>query len=143
MPPITYLEFQAEIKVEGEFPSTEVVRNPVDLLEAALRHALLTCTPEIVAKVVDETTAVMLHSISSKRRSAGDLVRVNDDDPERYNGNYQIAPGADTSTSCVRCGNSACREWPSLLELSAENSATGEFAYHVSECMMEDFNPDA
>ncbi|MEB0001182.1 hypothetical protein QN367_19170, partial [Cryobacterium sp. RTS3] len=69
---------------------------------------------------------------------SGDLVRLEDEDPDGYNGVYQISVGRGEPTDCVSCGNPLCKEWPTLFELTLKGTQTGEFAYHVSECQMLD-----
>lgn len=81
----------------------------------------------------------MLYPLSRKRRQTGEVVTLVDDgDPDGYSGLYQIAVGRGEPTDCMRCGNPACNEWPTLLELSPDKVPTGEYAYHVSECQMGD-----
>ena len=133
-----YTKFEAKVVVEGPYPSTAHVFNPASLLELALQHALFSMPPEVAAELVNKTTARMLHSLSCKRRKPGDRVFLVDDDPDGYNGVYQIAVGPGEPPDCVSCGNPQCNEWPTLVELTPEGKQTGDFAYHVSECQMLD-----
>ena len=134
----SYTKFEAKVVVEGPYTSAAQVFNPASLLELALQHALFSMPAETVADLVRNTTSRMLHSLSCKRRKAGDLVRLEDEDPDGYNGVYQIAVGRGEPTDCVSCGNHLCNEWPTLVELTPEGTQTGAFAYHVSECQMLD-----
>ncbi|TPG88087.1 hypothetical protein EAH72_33725 [Pseudomonas caspiana] len=133
-----YTKFEARLTVEGPFSSVATIYDPKSLLEVALQHALVSMPAEVVAKLVEQTTACMLHSLSCKRRRAGELVRLEDQDPDGHNGLYQIAVGRGDPNDCVRCGNHLCNEWPTLLELSSTGAQTGDYAYHVSECQMLD-----
>ncbi|CAD0264266.1 conserved hypothetical protein [Pseudomonas veronii] len=133
-----FTRFDAKVVVEGPYTSAAQVCTPASLLELALQHALFSMSAEAVADLVRNTTARMLHSLSCKRRQAGELVRLEDDDPDGYNGVYQIAVGRGEPTGCVSCGNPLCIEWPTLVELTPEGTGTGDYAYHVSECQMLD-----
>lgn len=135
---VSYKIFEAKVVVDGPYSSSSQVFDPASLLEVALRHALFSMPAESVADLVRETTARMLHSLSCKRRKAGDLVLLVDDDPDGHNGIYQIAVGRGEPTDCVYCGNPMCNEWPTLVELTPEGAPTSDFAYHVSECRMLD-----
>lgn len=134
----SYTKFEAKVDVEGPYTSTAQVFTPASLLELALQHALFSMSAEMVADLVRNTTARMLHSLSCKRRKAGELVRLVGDDPDGYNGVYQIAVGLGEPTDCVSCGNPLCNEWPTFVELTPEGTETGDIAYHVSECQMLD-----
>jgi hypothetical protein len=134
----SYTKFEAKVVVEGPYSSAAQVFTPASLLELALQHALFSMPADAVADLVRNTTARMLHSLSCKRRKAGELVRLVDDDPDGYNGVYQIAVGRGEPTDCISCGNPLCNEWPTLVELTPEGTPTGDFAYHVSECRMLD-----
>lgn len=133
-----FTKFEAKVVVEGPYTSAAQVFTPALLLELALQHALFSMPAEAVADLVGKTTARMLHSLSCKRRNVGQLVRLEDDDPDGYNGVYQIAVGRGEPTDCVYCGNPLCNEWPTLVELTPEGTQTGDYAYHVSECRMLD-----
>lgn len=135
---VNYKKFEAKVVVDGPYSSSSQVFNPASLLELALRHALFSMPAESVADLVRETTARMLHSLSCKRRKAGELVLLVDDDPDGHNGIYQIAVGRGEPTDCVSCGNPMCNEWPTLVELTPEGAPTSDHAYHVSECQMLD-----
>jgi len=134
----SFTKFEANVVVEGPYTSDAKVFTPALLLELALQHALFSMPAEAVADLVSETTARMLHSLSCKRRNPGQLVHLKDDDPDGYNGVYQIAVGRGEPTDCVYCGNPLCNEWPTLVELTPEGTQTGDYAYHVSECRMLD-----
>lgn len=134
----SYKQFEATVVVEGPYSSAAKVFNPASLLELALQHALFSMPAEAVAELVGNTTVRMLHSLSCKRRKAGELVRLVDDHPDGYNGVYQISVGRGEPTDCFSCGNPLCNEWPTLVELTAEGEQTSNFAYHVSECQMLD-----
>ena len=137
---VVYSKFEAKVCVEGHFSSETTVYNPMHLLQVALQHALLCAPAEAVTKLVEETASSILHSLSCKRRQTGEVVRLLDDnEPDGYNGLYQIDVGRGEPTDCMRCGNPACNEWPTLLELSPDGGYTGEYAYHVSECQMGDY----
>ncbi|MFL1480986.1 MULTISPECIES: hypothetical protein [Pseudomonas] len=134
----SYTRFDAKVVVEGPYTSAAQVFAPAALLELALQHALFSMPADAVADLVNKTTVLMLHSLSCKRRNAGELVRLEDEDPDGYNGVYQIAVGRGEPEDCVICGNPLCNEWPTLVELTPEGTKTGDFAYHVSECRMLD-----
>ncbi|WP_122242141.1 hypothetical protein, partial [Pseudomonas syringae] len=134
----SFTRFDAKVVVEGPYTSAAQVFTPAALLELALQHALFSMPAEAVADLVRNTTARMLHSLSCKRREAGELVRLQDEDPDGYNGVYQIAVGRGEPAECDSCGNPLCAEWPTLYELTPEGTQTGDFAYHVSECQMLD-----
>ncbi|MDU8350381.1 hypothetical protein RYA05_00565 [Pseudomonas syringae pv. actinidiae] len=133
-----YTRFDAKVVVEGSYSSTAQAFNPSALLELALQHALFSMPAGAVSDLVRKTTASMLHSLSCKRRGVGELVRLVDDDPDGYNGVYQIAAECGESNDCIICGNPLCKEWPTLFELTPEGERSGDFAYHVSECQMLD-----
>lgn len=133
-----YTRFEARVVVEGPYSSTAQAFNPASLLEVALRHALFSMPAEEVADLVRKSTTRMLHSMSCKRREAGDLVRLVDDDPDGYTGLYQIEVDRGEPTDCLICDNPLCREWPTLSEFVDEGASKGDFAYHVSECQMLD-----
>lgn len=134
----SYTRFEAKVVVEGLYRSAAQVFTPESLLELALQHALFSMPAEVVADLVRNTTARMLDSLSCKRREAGELVRLEDEDPDGYNGAYQIAVGREEPAECDSCGNPLCIEWPTLYELTPEGVQTGDFAYRVSECQMRD-----
>lgn len=138
MSDFNFKKFKAEVVVEGPYSSAAQVFTPESLLELALQHALFSMPAEAVADLVRKTTARMLHSLSCKRRRDGEVVRLEDQDPDGYNGLYLIAAGRGDPTDCDRCGNHLCNEWPTLLELSPAGVLTGDYAYHVSECQMLD-----
>lgn len=134
----SYTKFEAKVVVEGPYASIAQAFTPASLLELALQYSLFSMPAESVADLVQNTSARMLHSLSCKRRKAGDLVRLEDDDPDGYNGIYQIAVGRGEPTDCISCGNPLCNEWPTLVDLKQEGTQIGDFAYHVSECQMLD-----
>lgn len=133
-----FTKFEARVTVEGPFSSDGTIYDPKSLLEVALQHALVSMPAEAVSKLVADVTTSMLHSLSCKRRRNGEVVRLEDQDPDGYNGLYLIAAGRGDPTDCVLCGNRLCNEWPTLLELSPAGVQTGDYAYHVSECQMLD-----
>ncbi|MBF9243206.1 hypothetical protein I4I80_02790 [Pseudomonas syringae pv. tomato] len=130
-----FTKFEARVTVEGAFSSDAKVFNPKSLLELALQYALVNMSPDEVSNLVGDVSKKMLHSLSCKRRREGDIVRV---DPEGDTGLYLISTGRGDPDECTSCGNPLCKEWPTLVELSPDGAATGEFAYHVSECQMLD-----
>lgn len=133
-----FTKFIARVTVEGVASSDAQIFQPLALLEHSLRLALLSSTPEMVAEMVSKTTKSMVHSLSCKRRQGGEVVHLTDEDPEGYNGLYQIADGRGKPMICLVCGNPACTEWPTLIKLTKDGSLTEEYAYHVSECQMND-----
>ncbi|WP_192485794.1 hypothetical protein [Pseudomonas savastanoi] len=133
-----YTRFEARVLVEGEYASTTQVFTPASLLEVALQHALVNMKPEAVADLVKNTTGRMLQSLSCKRRKCGDKVRLTDEDPDGYNGIYQIAIDRNEPTDCCACGSPLCSEWPTLHEIAPNGALTGSCAYHISECQMHD-----
>jgi hypothetical protein len=137
-----YTRFVASVVAEGPYSSEAQVFTPASLLELALGHALFSMPAEVVADQVRNTTARMLHSLSCKRREPGELVRLEDENPDGYNGVYKIAVGRGEPTDCVSCGNPLCIEWPTLVEVSPDGKQTGDFAYHISECQMLDAQTD-
>ncbi|MDP5168545.1 hypothetical protein [Pseudomonas syringae] len=134
-----YTRFDATTVVCGPFRSTTHVTTPAALLVVALQHALFTMDADKVNEIVRLTTEKLLKSLGCKRRSPGEVVRLEDHDSDGYNGLYQIALGRGEPSDCVLCGNPRCKEWPTLFEVDVSLSQTGEFAYHVSECQMLDF----
>mgnify|MGYP001761616337 CR=1 FL=1 len=132
-----YTKFEAKLVVEGPYSSVAQAFNPLSLLELALQHALFSMPAGAVSDLVRKTTASMLHSLSCKRREIGELVRLVDDEPDGYNGVYQITAGGEPA-DCIICGNPLCKEWPTLIEFTSGELQSGDFAYHVSECQMLD-----
>ncbi|MBJ2286656.1 MULTISPECIES: hypothetical protein [Pseudomonas] len=130
-----FTKFEGRVIAEGAFSSDTKIFNPKSLLELALQYALVSMLPDEVSKLVADVSERMLHSLSCKRRREDEVVRV---DQEGDTGLYLISTGRGGPEECVSCGNPLCKEWPTLVELSAEGAATGEFAYHVSECQMQD-----
>jgi hypothetical protein len=135
---VKFSKFEARVLVEGPFTSNTPVLTPASLLELALQHALLSMPSQRVADLVSQTTSRMLHSLSCTRRVAGETVRLVDEDPDGHNGEFQIAIGRGEPEECQCCGNQMCQEWPTLFELDANGAPTGDFAYHISECQMQD-----
>lgn len=133
-----YTKFEATVVVEGPHASITQAHTPAALLQLALQHALFNMPADAVAELVQNTTGRMLHSLSCKRRKAGDLVRLEDNDPDGYSGIYEILVGRGEPTDCASCGNPLCYEWPTLFDTESEGSQIGDFAYHISECQMLD-----
>lgn len=130
-----FTKFEARVTVEGAFQSDARIFDPKSLLELALQYALVSMSVDDVSKLVGDVSKRMSHSLSCKRRRAGEVVRV---DQEGDTGLYLISTDRGEPEECTCCGNPLCQEWPTLLELSPEGAATGDFAYHVSECQMQD-----
>ncbi|MCK9709873.1 hypothetical protein [Pseudomonas syringae] len=133
-----FTRFDATTVVSGPFESTSHVKTPASLLVVALQHALFFMDVNEVEQIVHTTTEKLVASLGCKRRSPGEIVRLEGHDPDSYLGLYQIALGRGEPSECVLCGNPRCKEWPTLFEVDVNLSRTGEFAYHVSECHMLD-----
>lgn len=133
-----FTKFEARVLVEGPFSSDCTVRDAASLLKLALQHALVAMPAETVSELANDVTARMLHSLACSRRNAGDVVCLEDPDPDGYNGFYQLAVGRGVPTDCMVCESGLCQEWPTLHELSESGEQTGNYAYHVSECRMID-----
>jgi hypothetical protein len=75
----------------------------------------------------------------SQRRNIDEIVLVKRDDGEFY---ARIdALGADSEDECPQCyldksHDQDCREWPNVEILNSDNSLSGQYMYHVSECDM-------
>jgi hypothetical protein len=80
----------------------------------------------------------------SKRRSIGDvIVKVENAGfvGQRFRGRIEPEEPDDPRLidyCTLECGDDQCREWANIAELGADNKPTGGYAYHVSECQMED-----
>lgn len=79
----------------------------------------------------------------SNRRKVGDIVLVKTED-EEFLGRID-ALGSERGDECPLCfidksHDQRCREWPNVAVLNSEHKATGEWAYHVSECQMFDLS---
>lgn len=129
-----FTKFAAHVHFEGAYASDADVFQPMALLEYALQLALFSQAADEVAQLIAKTTEQMLQSLSCRRRKMGDVVCVADDGET---GVYQIV-GRDEPDSCTRCGNPACREWPTLVELAPDGLPNNTYEYHVSECRMRD-----
>lgn len=76
----------------------------------------------------------------SFRREAGDIVLVKTDESQ-FVGQI-ISPGSEGSDECPmafvdKAHDCHCREWPNVAILDHAYKETGTYAYHVSECEME------
>lgn len=79
----------------------------------------------------------------SKRRSVGDVIRLDDGDGSGpYFGRFNIL-GAGRNDDCPQCymdptHDQACNEWPNVEVLDRFRKPTGDWVYHVAECNMQD-----
>lgn len=78
----------------------------------------------------------------SKRRKVNDIVLLHGDEDGFYLGRID-SRGGERDDECPQnflseSHDQNCKEWPNVEILNDDETPTGEYVYHVSECDMQD-----
>lgn len=105
-------------------------------LRKAIALALYTNGKTYFKEIMFQELRSFDKSSAKIRRKPGDIIALNG--PAGFGGDkgiYRILP-EDQPSNCPLCQNPECLEWANLEELDSEGLPTGDNAYHVSECEM-------
>ncbi len=100
-------------------------------VELAVQAAMLAYRPGEIRAAVDKEISKMEQSLARPRRSPGERVTLS---AMGLEGDWRIA--SHDTFGCALCGNTACREWPTLARVDSAGRDTGQYVYHVCECQM-------
>ncbi|MBC8740400.1 hypothetical protein F6X40_27465 [Paraburkholderia sp. UCT31] len=109
------------------------------LLESALQFAMREHGADAVRALVSPVIERYAAAEKKPRRQRGDLVKLDGTSGfgAEQDAVYRIA-GRNEPDPCILCEVPGCQEWPTLERVDDAGNPAGEFAYHASECRMDD-----